>query len=80
MRVQNGNEANSVENDPTAPAKLQFLQQIVENNPKLKEQLQNDPRVQETMENYAKNLQQSVDQEQNKQVGRIGVKPLGAGK
>lgn len=79
IRCQTGNEASYVENDPTASAKLQFLQQIVQNNPKLQEALEKDERVKETLENYAKNLQMSVDQEQNKQVGRIGVKQLREG-
>ena len=30
------------------------------------------------MENYMKTLQMSVSQQENKQVGRIGVKPMGA--
>lgn len=38
-----------------------------------------DPRFRALMENYAKNLMMSVQQEENKQVGRIGVKPLRGG-
>lgn len=79
IKMAQGNEAQYVENDPTAPMKLQFLQQIMQNNPKYQEQLQSDERFRELMENYAKSLQMSVEQQENKQVGRIGVKQIGAG-
>jgi hypothetical protein len=72
-----GNEANYTENDPTATMKLQFMQQIVQNNPKYQEALQGDERFQALLENYGKNLQQSVTQEQNKMIGRTGVQPVG---
>lgn len=77
IKMQNGNEAQYVENDPSAPMKLQFLEQIVMNNPKLQQMIMEDKRTQALFENYAKSLQQSVNQEQNKQIGRIGVKPMG---
>jgi len=41
--------------------------------------MKQDERFQALLENYAKNLQMGVDQQQNKQVGRIGVKPVGQG-
>ena len=72
-----GNEANYTENDPTAAMKMQFMQQIVQNNPKYQEALQGDERFQALLENYGKNLQQSVAQEQNKMIGRTGVQPVG---
>lgn len=75
-RMALGNEAKYTENDPTAPTKLQYVQTIVESNPKYQGWLQNDPRFQELMKNYVKNLQMSVAQQQNKTVGRIGVKPV----
>ena len=66
-------------NDPTAPMKMQFLQTLMASNPKVKQWMQTDERFKALLENYAKNLQMGVDQQQNKQVGRIGVKPVGAG-
>ena len=79
VKMMAGNEAQYVDNDPTAPMKLQYLQQIVQNNPKYQQMLQQDPRFAELMQNYMKSLQMSVSQQQNKQVGRIGVKPVGQG-
>lgn len=80
MKMAAGNEANYADNDPTAPMKLQFLQQIVTSNPKYQQQLQQDERFAALMENYGKSLQMSVMQQENKQVGRIGVKPMEAAK
>jgi len=79
VKMAQGNEAQYVENDPTAPMKLEYLQSIFQNNPRYQQQIQQDERFRELVTNYAKNLQQSVDQQDNKQVGRIGVKQLGAG-
>ena len=58
------------------PNMFQFMQQIVQGNPKYQEALQGDERFQALLENYGKNLQQSVAQEQNKMIGRIGVQPV----
>ena len=74
-----GFEPQYVENDPTAPMKLQFLNTLMNSNPKCKEWIQQDERFKALLQNYANNLQMSVDQQQNKQVGRIGVKPVGQG-
>jgi hypothetical protein len=63
-------------NDPTAPMKLQFLQQVMQANPQCVAAMQQNPRFKALLENYAKNLQMGVDQQQNKTVGRIGVKPM----
>jgi hypothetical protein len=71
-----GFEANYVENDPTAPTRLQYLQQLMSSNPKCQQWMQQDERFKALIQNYVKNLQMSVDQQQNKQVGRIGVKPM----
>jgi hypothetical protein len=74
-----GNEAEYVENDPTAPMKLQFAQQIVGANPKYQQGLQQDERFRELMENFTKNLNQSaVQMGQNVVTGRTGVKPVGS--
>lgn len=80
LQVMNGNEAEYTQNDPTAKMKLQFLQQVVQSNPDYLMQLhprspQRNERKAALMEKYAKNLQQSVVQQQNKLVGRLGVKP-----
>ena len=75
-----GNEAVYSENDPTARAKLQFAQQILQANPDYVVQLQENsahfnPRKRELLDKYLKNLGQSVVQQQNKVVGRLGVNP-----
>ena len=71
-----GNEANYVENDPSAPTKLQYLQDIMGKNPKAQQSMQSDPHFRALLENYMKNLQMSVMQQQNKQIGRTGVTPV----
>lgn len=71
-----GNEANYVENDPSAPTKLQYLQDIMGKNPKAQQSMQSDPHFRSLLENYMKNLQMSVMQQQNKQIGRTGVTPV----
>lgn len=70
-----GNEPRYVENDPTAETKLKNLEQIVAGNPIYQTALQEGGRFKELIEKYFKNLKHSVDQEDNKQNGRIGVKP-----
>jgi len=72
-----GNEANYVENDPTAQTKLQYLQDIMGKNPKAQQQMQGDQHFRALVDNYVKNLQMSVSQQQNKQIGRTGVTPVG---
>lgn len=81
LRMFAGNEADYVENDPAAGRKLEFLDQIVKSNPRYLQALgagensQPDPVFLERLQKYQQNLQQSVKQEQNKQVGRLGVVP-----
>ena len=70
-----GNEAIYVENDPTAETKMQYLQEILQKNPKAAQAAQGDRIFQILLENYSKNLQMSVEQQKNKQIGRIGVTP-----
>jgi hypothetical protein len=72
-----GNEANYVENDPSAPTKMQYLQDIVSKNPKAQQMMSQDKHFRALMDNYVKNLQMSVSQQQNKQIGRTGVTPVG---
>jgi hypothetical protein len=71
-----GNEANYVENDPAAKTKMQYSQEIVSRNSRAQEALQGDELFQKLFENYSKNLQMSIMQEENKTVGRIGVSQL----
>lgn len=71
-----GNEASYVENDPTAQTKLQYLQDIISKNPKAQQAAQGDQIFQLLLQNYQKNLQMSIMQQQNKTIGRIGVSPM----
>jgi hypothetical protein len=71
-----GNEASYQENDPTAQAKLQYSQQVIQSNPKAQAALQSDENFQQLFQNYIKNLEMSVMQKQNAQIGRIGVSPI----
>ena len=71
-----GNEAMYQENDPTAQTKLQYAQQIMQANQKAQAALQQDPNFQALFENYIKSLQMSIMQQQNAQIGRIGVTPV----
>ncbi len=77
-----GNAPELVENDPTAEMKLQFANQIIfgdemgnRGNPKYQEALTNDPIFAQAMQTWQGNLQQSVTQEKNKAIGRLGVDP-----
>jgi hypothetical protein len=71
-----GNEAMYQQNDPTAQNKLQYAQQILEQNQKAQQALQSDPNFQQLFQNYVKSLQMSIMQQQNAQVGKIGVSPV----
>lgn len=71
-----GNEVLYQEKDPTAQTKLQFTQQIMQQNPKAQGALQSDPNFQQLFQNYVKNLQMSIMQQQNAQIGRLGVTPV----
>jgi hypothetical protein len=71
-----GNEANYVENDPSAATKMQYLQDIMGKNPKAQQAMQQDQHFRAVLENYMKNLQMSISQQQNKQIGRTGVTPV----
>jgi hypothetical protein len=69
-------EPQYVENDPTAKSKLQFAQDVMQKNPKAQEAAQGDQQFQALLQNYFKNLQMSVSQQENKTIGRIGVTPV----
>ena len=71
-----GNEALYQENDPAAQTKLQYTQQIMQTNPKAQAALQQDQNFQQLFNNYVKSLQMSAMQQQNAQIGRIGVNPI----
>jgi len=71
-----GNEALYQENDPTAQSKLQYAQQIIGQNQKAQQALQSDPNFQALFQNYVKSLQMSVMQQQNAQIGRVGVSSI----
>lgn len=71
-----GIEADYVENDPTAATKLQYIQDLLSKNPVAQQQMQKDPHFRELLDNYVKNLNMSVMQQQNKQIGRTGVTPV----
>ena len=71
-----GNEAIYQENDPAAQTKLQYTQQIMQTNPKAQAALQQDQNFQQLFQNYVKSLQMSIMQQQNAQIGRIGVNPV----
>jgi len=66
-------------NDPAAGTKLQMAQQVSESNPKVGEAMQGDEMFQQLMQRYMENLNMGVMQQQNKQIGRIGTKPMAMG-
>jgi hypothetical protein len=68
-----GNEALYTENDPTAQTKMQFVQDIMQKNPKAQAALQQDENFKALFDNYVKNMQMSLMQQQNAQIGRLGV-------
>lgn len=70
-----GNPPKLRENDPTAQARLNFAQQILQANPKYQQQAQADPLFQANLQKYVENLQFSVQQQQNAVTGRLGVNP-----
>lgn len=70
-----GFEPELVEMDPTAGAQLGFAKQLIQSNPRVQQAFQSDRRFAELVQKWQQNRQQSVVQEQNKMVGRLGVKP-----
>lgn len=97
VAMSDGNEATYVDaaKDPSAPARGQYLTQIISSNIKYLQRLdpallqemqiqvppqlakagagQVDPIFSALVEKYIKNLQLAISQQQNKQIGRIGV-------
>ena len=72
-----GNPPNLVEGDPSAATRLQLAQQILQQNQKAQQALQGDQIFQNAFQQYVQNLQMSVSQDENKQIGRTGVAPQG---
>ena len=72
-----GLEAQYTENDPQAGVKMQAMQDIMSKNPKAQQAAQTDGVFQALFQNYQKNLQMSLMQQQNAQIGRTGVTPVG---
>jgi hypothetical protein len=77
VKMMLGLEAQYVENDPQAGVKLQAMQDIMSKNPKAQQAAQSDGVFQALLQNYQKNLQMSMMQQQNAQIGRTGVSPVG---
>ncbi len=71
-----GNPPTLVENEPTAPMQLQFAAQVIQANPNYQQALQQGGRFAQTLEVWAKNRMQSKVQQENKVVGRLGVRPV----
>ena len=71
-----GMEVQYTENDPAAKSKLQYAQDIIQKNPKAQQAAHADPQFQALIQNYFKNLQMSVSQQENKTIGRLGVTPV----
>lgn len=67
----------SEEVDPAAGNKLQMLEGIVQNNPKIQQQVeQGDQLLQKMLEAYQQNLQFSVQQQENAKIGKMGMSPV----
>lgn len=77
-KMMNGFESMPVEKDPTAGRQLEYAQQIIGANPKAQQQLQGDQNFQALAKKWMENRQFSVQQEQNAQIGKIGVNGMGA--
>lgn len=75
-KMMAGMEPQYVENDPAAGTKLQFAQDVLSKNPKAQQMAQTDQQFQALLQNYLQNLQMSVQQQQNKTIGRFGVTPV----
>lgn len=70
-----GNEAKYSENDPAAKQKLDWAQQIVAANPNYQQALQSNGRFAQLLQKWIDSLTFSLQQQQNKTIGRIGVAP-----
>tara|TARA_Y100000593_G_C4306562_1_gene336068 strand:- start:973 stop:2832 length:1860 start_codon:yes stop_codon:yes gene_type:complete len=66
-------------NDPTSSTKMQFAQEIASTNPGVQQALQGNELFTQLFQKYVQNLEMGVMQQQNKQIGRIGVQPMTQG-
>lgn len=79
--MERGNAPDFVEGDPTAQTKLQFTQEIITQNPLYQAALNPEmpdkfnPVFAQRLQQWLQNLEQSLKQEKNKEIGRIGVDP-----
>lgn len=71
-----GNEATYREQDPAAQTRMQYLQEILQRNPKAQSAMQGDEQFAALLQNYQQNLQMSISQQENASIGRIGVKQV----
>jgi len=66
-------------NDPASSTKLQMANEISQGNPKVLQEMQGNEVFKDLMERYLQNLNMGVMQQQNKQIGRQGVKSVAMG-
>jgi hypothetical protein len=75
LSMMGGFQPELVEMDATAQSQLEFAKQLMSTNPKMQQALQQDPQFKEQLQIWEKNRMQSVLQERNKMIGRVGVDP-----
>lgn len=73
-----GFQPEFTENDPTAPTQIRFASQLFNSNQRLQMLMASDKGFQERMMKWVENRKFSITQQQNKQIGRIGVDPSAA--
>ena len=66
-------------NDPAASTKLQMAQEISQGNQRVMQEMQGNEVFKDLMDRYMQNLNMGVMQQQNKQIGRQGVKSVAMG-
>jgi hypothetical protein len=76
IRMANGIESNYRESGVNAQLRLQVLNETIQKSPKLMQQYQQDEIFKKLVDARMQNLQQILNQEQNKVIGRTGVKPV----
>ena len=62
-------------NDPSASTKMQMAQELAQSNQRVMQEMQGNEVFKDLMDRYLQNLNMAVMQQQNKQIGRTGVKP-----
>ncbi len=80
--MERGNAPDFVEMDPTAETKLQFTQEIIQSNPLYMAALNPqsgpekfNPVFAKRLQQWEQNLQQSLKQQENRTIGKLGVNP-----